>query len=1016
MSVIDKKKYVIIQMIEKATGDYHYPVTLYEAVMDSAGSSLDDILRKKMEELGVTLEDDLTDVVEGLVDDEIKEIRDIVEAIDKKLSVREAQTAYLATNWLTGVLPLELTDIYKITPRTVYHSESAPPDPSIGDYWESSVDRTDIKEYNGSKWISVSENTAIMIYGMTSSYAVDRGRFTITSGNEPPLSLGINLDIVGDIYIEVGEEVIPYIWLGTVWSKLSSKPLTSTEPPKTSIDALIDLISSRYFTVAYSLQNPGADYWYNGIEISSDYTVTEGLSSFLKSLFPPNVGDYDEISHKVFIGPRKPTSSEGGDAWIDTRSYRIYLNKSTTSEPIWVQQTSENGSATELSCTNLFARSDVFDAYEDRSLWMDIRTGSYSSMESVDTVDGHGVQEITSANQSISQKVRIRPNTMYTYSVYVRASDQSRLPNLYFLADGCEIVSTSLVNGSVIDYSEDYTLHYVTFISGPQVTESICRLESPSGYPFRMHSPCLQEGSSFLWTPSIKDLLSDFDDVLEGVVQTSLVSREQAPSSVKDGDLWIDDNGSTVQSYHRDHWVSIDIGSIDGLSSAIESLYSIYTSGGETTFTTSHSNPTNPSIGDYWIKDDLSSVRYTGTGWGSISGVLASEQRTLSSRVDKSTDTLVQSIFLETTINVDDLFDLASSIDPTIKLYRQGTIPENPKTGDIWLNTSTGAILRYNGVSWVPYGGAKVSSMEQDIDGLRTEVGEVYDGGSGRNLIRDSSSIEVPASPYAIYTELAHNNNYVFSVQSSSASTITQYTVRLMNASHTLDYDNTVFTVGNTVNLWRFDTSSVPSGVTPHLVITFAGSENSLVLNKVQLENGKIYTDWKPSPDDTTDQLTNLNDSVHRIDSDIADQTAKVDAISQDLQDAIRKSNEALSRSVTVEQTASSLSITSSALVRRVTDVEDVLDTYNSVFEFKPEGLEISSRVNGVRSDISTYYRSNGMYFWSASAGTDVGYVTADGINIRNARVQVGGILAMGNYQWKPRSTGALSLVYLPES
>ena len=50
----------------------------------------------------------------------------------------------------------------------------------------------------------------------------------------------------------------------------------------------------------------------------------------------------------------------------------------------------------------------------------------------------------------------------------------------------------------------------------------------------------------------------------------------------------------------------------------------------------------------------------------------------------------------------------------------------------------------------------------------------------------------------------------------------------------------------------------------------------------------------------------------------------------------------------------------------------------------------------------------------SAAAGADVGYVTAEGLNIRNARIQLGGVLAIGNYKWKPLSSGAIALIYDP--
>ena len=219
--------------------------------------------------------------------------------------------------------------------------------------------------------------------------------------------------------------------------------------------------------------------------------------------------------------------------------------------------------------------------------------------------------------------------------------------------------------------------------------------------------------------------------------------------------------------------------------------------------------------------------------------------------------------------------------------------------------------------------------------------------------------IEPQTSPSELYTDLQRGSAYVFSVKSSEASDVTQYKVRVTNAMHTFDYLNEDFQVGKTVQIWRFDTSSIPEGATPHLVVTW--DSGTLLLYNVQLENGKVYTDWKPAPEDSSQSLDQITNKLDNVSEQVSDQSTKVDTISQELIEAIRISNEALARSVTVEQTAGSLQIVSSSLVDRVTETENELSTYSSVFDFLPEGLQISSRVNGIKSDISTIYRSNGM-------------------------------------------------------
>lgn len=1024
-------KHRIIQMIEASTGDYHYPVTLYEAIKDSVGTSLEDILRQKLMEFGLDydeivnkkIEDAEAYIVETLTEGDIKELREQITLINNKLSVRESQIAYLASNWISGLIPIELTDIYKETPRTLYISPAdTPPEAAVlNDYWMADENHTSIKvKISEDTWISVSENTAIMLYGMTSSYAIERKQYRIESGTSDPTPSGINLDRVGDIYISVQDEITPYIWLGTLWSPLSYTPSVETGA-KTSIDPIVDLLSVRYITVAYSTVSIDCDYRFTGTAWYSEYQMDDSLKRFLRSILPDDLSSYTTLIRKVYICPKKPTSATYKDAWISIRENRLYINESTDTKPIWVLQISEEGSVTDLKCTNLYAKTEKFDAFEDRELWMDIRTGEYSTLSHVEEVDNFGVQDLYGTNKSIGQKVKIKPNTVYTYSVFMKPKNAGQTPTIQFVADGCEIHNTSHLNGESLVADSDYVRVWMLFTTGPNVYESTCRIENRSGENILCYAPCLQEGFSSDWSPSLVDTSTGFSDALENKSSKSYVYREMSSIPVdkpaSDPCLWVTDNGNTVKLYVRDHWEDISYDDYEGLKEAVINLYSVYASSGTTSVYTMHSAPPTPDgVGDFWIMDNLDVLRYTGSSWGSINGVLATNQEILTGRLQVSNDVLMQSLFLESSIDPDDLLDIARQTDPTVTLYKQGTEPTNPNTGDLWQNTITGIVLRYNGTAWTATGSAKVSNLEQTVDGLDTAVAEVYDAGSGRNYIQHSISMMFSQYVSPVYTNLDEDSKYVFSVQSSSIDGgLTQYTVRLMNEAHNIDYDNKVFTIGNTLNIWRFDTSVVPDGVKAHLVVSYGNSGSNLVLNKVQLEKGHLYTDWKAAIEDTDDSIASTNSGLYRVQNDLVSQSGEIDRISQDLIDAINISNEALARAVTVSQRADAFTVTATALTSSVDNMRVQLETYSSVFDFKPEGLQISSLINGIKSDISTYYRSNGMYFWSESAGSDVGYVTADGLNIRNARVQLGGILAMGNFQWKPRANGSLSLIYLEE-
>lgn len=1021
-------KHRIIQMIEQSTGDYHYPVTLYEAIMDSVGTPLEDILRRKLAEFGIEYDEIVNHKIDNAEDyimnelreSDIKEIREEITLINNKLSTKESQLSYLASNWAKGIIPIDVQEICKYTPRRLYIAEMDQPPTGavVHDYWMYKEDNTIIKELvSEGNWVVVSENTAIVLYALTTAYARRRGQILIKSGITGPFPSGTDMTSIGDIFFAIRDKIVPYIWLGTVWSPIDFTP-SIEEGAVSSIDDIVNLVSVRYVTVGYSPTPINVDYRYDGAEWHSEYGVTDSQATFLRSVLPDNLSQYANIIRRVYVCPKKPTDAGTDDVWISVRDNRLYVNISNTDSPIWVLQVSSATNSTDIKCTNLLANTEVFDAFIDRMLWMDIRTGLYSTLSAVDHINGFGVQDLYGYNKSISQKVRLRPNTLYTYSVYMKPRNAGERPVINFLADGCEIHETSHLPGSTLE-QDNYERVWMLFTTGPEVHESNCRIESVSDYHILCYAPCLQEGFKTEWSPSFIDADSGFKDALEAKSHMAVIYRESTTIPldypVRDSYMMVTNNATSIKLYVRDHWEDVDLLEYPDVNTALESVYSIYTTPGITRLFTQHSTPSNPVIGDYWIQDDLSVLRYTGVSWGSINGVLASETTEISARLLQSNDVVLQSLFLQSSINADDLLDIAQSLDPQVSLYKQGTEPENPRSGDLWENTITGIILRYNGVLWVPTGSAQVSNIKQDIDGIETDVSEIFDSGSGRNYLRNSISIAITGHIQAIYTDLEENTKYVFSVESSSAVGVTQYKVRLMDVNHTIDYDNTDFTVGGTLNIWRFDTSVVPADTPAHLVITYADAGSDLVLTKVQLEKGHVYTDWKVAIEEVEESINVVNENLSDVQDDVISNIREVDRISQDLIDAINISNEALARAVTVTQTSESFSITASALTSTVTNMRTQLETYSSVFDFKPEGLQITSLVNGIRSDISTYYRSNGMYFWSESAGSDVGYVTADGLNIRNARVQLGGILAIGNFQFKPRPNGSLSLIYMEE-
>jgi hypothetical protein len=139
-----------------------------------------------------------------------------------------------------------------------------------------------------------------------------------------------------------------------------------------------------------------------------------------------------------------------------------------------------------------------------------------------DTVNGFGVQRISSGWIGITQRVPIEKNTYYTLSAYIKWEDENNKAIIAFY-DNYSLQSGTLVTSQV--GTTEYKRVSVTFNSGDG-TYSTCRFECFTNTPYLIYGYKLEKGNKATdWTPAPEDYLP----------QASLVSNWTTNTTWIDG-------------------------------------------------------------------------------------------------------------------------------------------------------------------------------------------------------------------------------------------------------------------------------------------------------------------------------------------------------------------------------------------------------------------------------------------------------------------------------------------------
>lgn len=176
----------------------------------------------------------------------------------------------------------------------------------------------------------------------------------------------------------------------------------------------------------------------------------------------------------------------------------------------------------EVGGRNLWKKNQAYDALND-SFWTDANNNTrIQTTAPYDTVNGFGVQRISSGWIGITQRVPIEKNTYYTLSAYIKWEDENNKAIIAFY-DNYSLQSGTLVTSQV--GTTEYKRVSVTFNSGDG-TYSTCRFECFTNTPYLIYGYKLEKGNKATdWTPAPEDYLP----------QASLVSNWTTNTTWIDG-------------------------------------------------------------------------------------------------------------------------------------------------------------------------------------------------------------------------------------------------------------------------------------------------------------------------------------------------------------------------------------------------------------------------------------------------------------------------------------------------
>lgn len=217
-------------------------------------------------------------------------------------------------------------------------------------------------------------------------------------------------------------------------------------------------------------------------------------------------------------------------------------------------------------------------------------------------------------------------------------------------------------------------------------------------------------GSTAVWT-SVTGIGKPADYATRNV----LYRQGSAPGSPGNGDLWYDTS--------------------TGIFSRYNGGWGIVSTTNKVSVAAAAAPPSSPTVGDLWyVSDTYLLKRWNGSSWDTIGNQYT------------NTNQLTDGAGLGTTATWTGVTGTGKPADNATKntIYRQSTAPGSPGTGDLWYNTTTKLLLKWNGATWDTVGNSyDLTSLLTDDEGLGDTA--IWSGVTGTGKPADNATVGAPS-------------------------------------------------------------------------------------------------------------------------------------------------------------------------------------------------------------------------------------------------------------------------------
>ena len=269
---------------------------------------------------------------------------------------------------------------------------------------------------------------------------------------------------------------------------------------------------------------------------------------------------------------------------------------------------------------------------------------------------------------------------------------------------------------------------------------------------------------------SFGEFTEDMQSVWSAINSPDVFAQDEPPKEPKTGQLWIDTNNSNIISlWDGNTWVQLRDGAIQELQRALEKKSTTYFS---------NTAPSEPEYGDLWFNPSKNNeVRRWDNSWVLVTDPQIKDALSQAQSAKAVADGKIQTFLSDTApasaglgdgdlwfdsndgnrmyrwnsttkswedardASIDEFYDWKQDLIDSLEggeygrmsTYYQGTPPQGPMPGDLWVDTSTGGTLKIwnsNTSKWDsvtdPVLSDTVKTMASDVDALQDSVIQTY--------------------------------------------------------------------------------------------------------------------------------------------------------------------------------------------------------------------------------------------------------------------------------------------------